>query len=432
MSWMSRRTVGFLVALLVVLGGSTAAWARTAVVTLNDGRQVTGDLVAQDENGVTLVVKDIRQVIPTAEIRGIEYPRTLEERYNERRAKVADDNLQGRLDIVRWLINSDGGLPLAAREIAAMQQVWPDHEDVSLFKRVIDERLRAEREAAETEAETGDEVDQPVGDDDDDDAATPRDPSEHKLLTDEQINMIRIYEVDLTEKPIVRLDHDLIDLMIKAYPDVDFMPKGQSQIRAYKRKQNQNSHEILADLFRIAAQRPDAVALYSKVTVTQDPPVMLYYRRHIQRSYVVNYCGSCHGDREGGAGNLMLFTRQAADTDTVYTNFFILNEHKSNGSQMIDRDAPERSLLLQYGLPRDVATRPHPEVDEEQTGRPWRPYFRNGLEDPRFEQFRRWIGALWRPAPDYRITYTPPRPAGAPASEASEPAEQEPAESQTP
>ena len=428
MSGMSRRTVGVLAVLILALGAVTTIDARTAVVTLNDGRQVTGDLVAQDENGVTLMVNDIRQVIPSGEIRGIEYPRTLEEQYKDRRAKVADDNLQGRLDIVRWLINSDGGLELAAREIGAMQQVWPGNEDVALFKRVVDERLRAQREAEAAATDPGDETDQPVGDDDDDDDAGPSDATEHKMLTDEQINMIRIYEIDLTEKPIVRLDADLIDLMIKAYPDMEFMPKGQSQIRAYKRKQNQDSHEVLADLFRIAVQRPDAVALYPKVTVTQDPPVMLYYRRHIQRSYVVNYCGSCHGVREGGAGNLMLFTRQAADTDTVYTNFFILNEHQSNGARMIDRDAPERSLLLQYGLPRDVAVRPHPEVDEKATGRPWRPYFRNGLEDPRFEQFRRWIAALWRPAPDYRVNYTPPKPAAA----AEEPASTDAASPATP
>ena len=82
---------------------------------------------------------------------------------------------------------------------------------------------------------------------------------------------------------------------------------------------------------------------------------------------------------------------------TVYTNFFYLQSPTIGNQDMINRQIPERSLLLQYGLDRSAAEWPHPEV----VG--WRPKFQN-KQDKFFQLIGDWIGSLWTPTPDYGIT----------------------------
>jgi hypothetical protein len=73
---------------------------------------------------------------------------------------------------------------------------------------------------------------------------------------------------------------------------------------------------------------------------------------------------------------------------------------------MIDRAHPEDSLLLQYGLPRNEAKVPHPDVQG------FRPAFRRGRDDTKYQAIARWIGSsllIDAPlTPDYGIQYDPP------------------------
>jgi hypothetical protein len=82
-----------------------------------------------------------------------------------------------------------------------------------------------------------------------------------------------------------------------------------------------------------------------------------------------------------------------------------------SGGKVIDRDNPERSLFLQYALPRQQATFQHPgDVDLRKLA---------NSQDPRFLSFVAWVRNLALPRPNYGITFdvggavaTPP---GAPA-----------------
>ncbi len=89
----------------------------------------------------------------------------------------------------------------------------------------------------------------------------------------------------------------------------------------------------------------------------------------------------------------------------MYTNFYILHKYANKDGRMIDRTKPEESLLLQYGLPREMTNTPHPDVPG------WRPRF-TSKSDRLYEQYRAFIDSLWQPTPDYGITYTPPGQAG--------------------
>jgi hypothetical protein len=134
---------------------------------------------------------------------------------------------------------------------------------------------------------------------------------------------------------------------------------------------------------------------------------------------------------------------EPAESDAAtYTNFYILQKYtktfQSTDSavfgrgdlRVIDRQHPEQSLLLQYGLPGSQAEYPHPDVPG------YKPVF-HGKADPRFQLIQNWIGKALQPVePDYGIDFPVPgsgsgaattqaatsKPASAPATSPRPPA----------
>jgi hypothetical protein len=117
-----------------------------------------------------------------------------------------------------------------------------------------------------------------------------------------------------------------------------------------------------------------------------------------------------------------------------YTNFYILQNYtkavKADSGvfgkgdlRMIDRQQPERSILLQYALPGAIAEYDHPDVNG------YRPAVR-GLNDPRYHQILDWIGSsLKAEDPNYGIDYpvqgstsAASQPASSPAMPTTQPA----------
>jgi hypothetical protein len=149
------------------------------------------------------------------------------------------------------------------------------------------------------------------------------------------------------------------------------------------------------------------------VRIVSDPSSMLDYRRSVQPLMLQSCATSnCHG--AAGAGGLMFFS--PADNENVsYTNFFILQTYSRKATEQpgpfgageqrrIDRVAPVRSLLLQYGLPVSIADRDHPKISG------YRPVFRN-RDDNAYGRLFEWIhDGLKHPlgTDDYGISYTPP------------------------
>jgi hypothetical protein len=129
---------------------------------------------------------------------------------------------------------------------------------------------------------------------------------------------------------------------------------------------------------------------------------MKLFRDHVHAAWLVNNCATtrCHGG--SAAGRLQLSNWRATSEESVYTNFLILERFKTeDGDSLINYEEAERSVLLQMGLPREDARTPHPAVPG------WSPVFRT-RENRRFKQALEWIGAMYRPRPDYPIEYVPP------------------------
>ncbi len=381
----SRICVGLnLLCVIVLLVLSAEASAREAVVTTLDGRQLSGELLSQDEVTVTLMISGIKTPIPRRSIESIEIQPEPREQYRQKRAELENDDLDGRYRLA-YMMYEKKWFDLSLAELNALEREFPDSDKVRTLKTVVQSRIDRENETADrpspTVATTSNGSDVNV---------VTESPGQEQLLTQEQINLIRVYEADLEAQPNVTLPPETIDKLFQTYASNDRLDKDQ---RAFRRLPGYEQLNILFDL--------QARELYGEVVIRQDSPAIKAFRSQLHQRYVLNYCATtgCHGDKS--PGGLFLFRIQPNSDETVYTNFYILNQMQKAQGTMIDRDEPRRSLLLQYGLKRDAAATPHPEVPG------WRTQFINE-QDKRFEAYVDVIDQLWKPAPEYGISYRPP------------------------
>jgi len=148
------------------------------------------------------------------------------------------------------------------------------------------------------------------------------------------------------------------------------------------------------------------------VLLTGDPrPVRAF--RTVQKHILMGCAATqCHGSMAGG--NFVLFPLPDSDAVT-YTNFYLLMKYaRTNREQpatifggagarirMINRQHPRQSLLLQYGLPPDLAETPHPRV----------PGFKamfGSSNDAVFGRIVNWIDDLGPVDVSYSVKYVSP------------------------
>lgn len=394
----SRIRVGLnLLCALSLLIVSADAVAREAVVTTLDGRQLSGELISQDEVTVTLMISGIKTPIPRRSIETIELKPEPREQYRQMRAELENDDLDGRYRLA-YTMYEKKWFDLSLAELSALEREFPDSDKVRTLKNVVQTRIDRETDTTSRPAPVPKSNNN--SNDNDNVNIVTESPGSEQLLTEEQINMIRVYEVDLDAQPKVTVPPETIEKLFQTYASDDRLDKDQ---RAFRRLPG---HEQLNILFDLQARE-----LYGDVVIRQDSPAIRAFRSQLHQRYALNYCATtgCHGGTS--PGGLFLFRIQPNSDETVYTNFYILNQMQKTQGAMIDRDEPHRSLLLQYGLKRDAAATPHPEVPG------WRPQFIDE-QDKRFVTYTDIIDQLWKPAPEYGISYRPPVWQAAPDADA--------------
>lgn len=413
---MTTRRVGrFFVAAWAALGlaliWASLCWAREAVVVTSDGRRLTGEVVSEDEQGVTLQIAGIPLRIDRSHIKELQYQPTVEEQYRQRLSELAEDDVQGRYELATWLVFQKEAYELAVRELGEMIARYPQDGRFVRLREIA--ASRAERQRSEGEGAAPSTVP---------DSATAPLPgpgqttpsgSERRRLTAAQINVIKVFELPgnlLEAKPPVTIPRAVVDQFLKTYANrrADLQgPANQANFR------NLKGYQQLDIFFQLRARE-----FYPQVQVRGDPPALSRFRNEIHQRYVLGYCGTseCHG---GGDGHgLALLASARNDDATVYTNFFLLQITSVGGRELVHRDDPQRSLLLQYGLLVAKTPTPHPNAPG------WKPYFTDP-SDRYFQQITEWIGSLYRPKPDYGIVQEavePEAPAGPGAGGAGGPA----------
>ena len=382
MSYLRRGIVVWLGIASFVAAG--AAMGKVAVVTMKDGRVLKGELIRQDDKSVELAISGIHTPIKRRDIARVQTEPSMEEQYWRRRAELEDDDLDGRYQLAYFLYEQKA-LLLAREELADLKQRFADNAKVEALSDVVADAIRRRDEQPANSGRPRNE--------------RPRlDETPARHLSAEQINLIRLWElpIDILEaKPRVLVPRDVVDKLFERYATHERVPKGRRDQRAFRAAPD---YEKLELIFAIQARD-----LYGQVKVREDPPPLRDFRGLINPIYVARYFRRYFGT--GQIEGLTLLGRRPNSHEEAYTNFYLLSQFSASELPMIDRHQPERSLLLQWGLPRDSAVHPAPQV------KGWRPYF-SSLDDPNLERYVQWISSLYSPTPDYGIDFKLPSAGG--------------------
>lgn len=382
-------------------------------VILTDGRRITGILIDRTDREVILRISGIPTPFAADSVAQIKTGPTVLERYREMRKTIADSDVPQRLRLAEWL-RARRRYHLAFEEVTGILTLEPANPEARQLHMWLTEQLKLVPRQRLTPAPPP----QP-----DPDPAPPDISSSSRplfpLLAPEQINLIRIYEVDLNDPPRMLVDRDTITELVTRYAADPAIPGTREGRDALYRKR---PSQILELLFQLKARE-----LYGRAQVQEDPASMRLFRDLVHSTWLMNACATnqCHGGFE--AGRLSLFNKKSGADATVYTNFLILERFLLSpragddkaaaptlpARRLIDYDDPAKSPLLQMGLPRKDSQYPHPQVNIGGRQRGFSPVFQS-TEDRRFQDAVRWIRSMYRPRPDYPVQYDPPVPPGAP------------------
>jgi hypothetical protein len=381
------------------------------VLYLKDGTQAVGRLTDINGDSYTLVISGIPTRFDKGSVLRVAALPPIEERYKQMRATIPDEDLEQRYTLAVWLRDKKA-YELALAEAESILKSDAAHPGARELKKMLDLQLEMDREAAKRRA------DKPAAA-----PESPDGPSEIEKeaersrnfpkLSEDQINILRVFELDLANPPRLLVPKELIDELIKRYADdalIPATPEGRAAL--YKARPTQ----IIDLMYRLKARD-----LYGMVNVLDDPAVFSAFKRDVHQGWLINSCATsrCHGGEH--AGRLMLDRYRPSEPATFYTNFLILERFRlADGSPLINYAEPEKSPLVQFAMPRNLSTRPHPVVRDGNSVDQWKPAIRS-KDDRRYTNTMAWIRSMYKPRPDYGVTYDPPQPKGLVPADAPKP-----------
>lgn len=377
---------------------ASAEGARAPVRLLfRTGQFIDGELIEETAESVTLQIAGIQRRFTQSQIERLVRLPDLATRYRQWRSEIADSDVNHIEQLIQWLVGQEL-YHVAHYEAARLQLQRPRDPRVG-------DLVRQMRGLAALFEQRGQGVARETSEDE-----KPLD-----LLSPEQVNLIRVYEIDLLDPPRIRISPRDIQDFLLAYrddPRVPQTPEGRQAMMAG------DPIAVLRLMFQLKARD-----YYGRVRVLDDPEVMKRFRRDVT-GWLVAGCATsqCHGGAE--VGKLRLASRNARGEAQAYTNFLILTRFElEDGTPLINLEEPDKSPLLHLGLRREGSLYPHPEVPADRgDGDAWREVFARP-EDARWRATTAWIRALYQPRPEYPIEYPP----GSGQPKASEPGPEAPA-----
>lgn len=363
------------------------------VVFLRDGRRLEGRLVSRNNAKVVVEIAGFPTTFNMQDVLRIDPVPPVAERYRQLRTVIADDDIEQLLLLTDWLRDREA-FSLALVEVAHILKLDPHNEEAKALKQQIESTILLRAEALNRAEDAAPGTDHKP-------RTKPKRRPGFPTLTRDQINLIKIYEVDLKDPPRLVVDRDTIRRLVEAYDGNDLIPQSREARAALERRP---PVYILELMFRLRARE-----FYNEVRVDGEPKAFRLFRENVHRPWLVPTCSStaCHGGQQ--AGNLWLKNTSPNNEQTIYTNFLILDRYRlADGTPLIDYKEPAKSPLLQMALPRDLSLYPHPLVATNSTS-VWRPVI-GSTDDLRFAKAIQWINAMYQPRPEYPVTYEPPRP----------------------
>ena len=368
---------------------------RECVITLKSGRTISGELIREDTRIVVIGIEGIETTFQRKNVANIVILPPVTERYEQLRETIAEDDVDSRLALVEWL-RARRAYKLALRELEAILLIEPGNPQAKLLQNWLSEnnKLLDEKQApASKNSKANTESEEPPN---------PRKyqikRNELKPLSDDEINLMRVFEIDLRDLPQVRVPDEVMLELMRMHPD-SFSPNEDER----RQLLDEPGIEKLKLLFSLKAR-----SLYPRVEISENPESLARFKDQVHhgRGWLINACAStrCHGGVD--AGSFRLINSDPNTDETAFTNLYIIEQTTlKNGQPLIDYKNPQRSALLQMGMIRSNALIPHPELPRDYPGSGFRPIFRNTRER-KYQQAVDWIRSMYQPRPQYNFEYT--------------------------
>jgi hypothetical protein len=367
---------------------------QTGIVFMLDGQIREGIIIEDNFDFVIIEIEGIRANLKRATVSHVVLSPTVDEQYQAYKAAMQPGDRDAHLTLCQWLFEQKR-YQLAHDELLDLLQQDEMPEARKLLN-VVKAQL-----ALQAPPEDG-PASRPNPPKDGEHAtenlppAPEVQPISEQLLTDEDVNIIRVYEIDFDHPPRVTITPDTVRALIENYGTNSLIPASQTGRNALFRTAADNPMQIVRLMFELRSRD-----LYPKVQVNSEPYSLNLFRQRVHDSWLMNNCAttSCHGGP--AAGRFQLHRRDHKDDRVRYTNLLILERLKLDPDwPLINYDRPEDSLLIQYGMSREIARKPHPRVDG------WKPAFSQA--NPRLrQQAVDWIRAMMQPRPQYPVEYEP-------------------------
>jgi hypothetical protein len=356
---------------------------QPGVVTMRDGMAYRGIVLKDEFDFVEIEIEGIRQRFPRSAVLRTTLVPTARETYDKLREKIKPDQYSERMVLCRWLFEQRMYRE-AREELLSLLEATELFEAKELL-RMVEAQL-----ALEAPPPARDE-DIPLFEDTPDDISPMS--SERlgptRILSPEEVNLIRVYEIDFKRPPRVVVRADTIRSMIEKHASSSLIPANAEGRAALFREEPIRLVRLMFDL--------KARDLYGEVEVETEPASLSLFRQRVHNAWLITNCATsrCHGGVD--AGRFVLHSRNANKPQVRYTNLLLLERTKiPDRPPLIDWDRPRDSLILQFGLPRMEARFPHPDV------KGWSPVF-TGTRRKFIEDFERWVRSMYQPRPDYGI-----------------------------
>ena len=369
---------------------------QTGLVILRTGETRDGIIIEDNFDFVLMEIKGIRARLSRESVSHVVLEASFEEKYEQAKAAIAPENHEGLLVLCRWLMDEQR-YDLARTELLSLLEKTEMPEARKLLTTVEAQlALEKPRETADDTATSqpndGENPEEPhkrTG------PVYPADILPGTILTSDDVNIIRVYEIDFDRPPKVVVPADTIRALIENYGTTKLIPASQTGRTAMFRA---DPLDIVRVMFELRARE-----LYPQIEVKTEPYALNLFRQRVHDTWLMNNCAStrCHGGVEGAP--FFLHARNYKDDRVRYTNLLILERLQLDPAwPLINYDKPDDSLILQYGLPRESARKPHPKVPN------WKPAFTD-TQHKLWQGSIEWIRAMMVPRPAYPVEYEPPK-----------------------
>ncbi|MSR19305.1 MAG: hypothetical protein EXS00_09155 [Phycisphaerales bacterium] len=355
-------------------------------IHLRDGSTIHAQIIEDGLDGVVYEAAGIRLTVPREKVFRTTLEVVFEVRYDALRAGLKPTDFPGRLALCQWLFDEQR-YELAQSELRALLAQEDVPEAASLLRQCQAQLALGTTDAAKARGARSNSGAT------DDGPPSNRNTLPDRILTQEEVNVIRVYELDFAKPPPVFIERETITELIEKYGSSSLIPP---DMEGRNRIYSADAREVARLMFDLKARE-----FYPRIRVGGEPQSLATFWHKVHDAWLIPNCttSKCHGGVD--AGGFFLHQRNYKDDQVRYTNLLILLKSRFADGPLIDFDDPRSSLLVQYALTPGEARHPHPPV------RGWKAVF---VPTSRrlLEETERWIRSMYVPRPEYPVDYTPP------------------------